>query len=72
MPELDPDDVNCPLFHEVRAMFAPKFVASPWAPQYLEIPVPATLTGQIDMLQRNRAIKGDTQVMEVIGDVPGQ
>ena len=60
-----------PDFDRLMAEFGPRFDESPWSPEYLEAPLPRSLTAAIDVIKRDIALVTPTQLMAVINDGPG-
>lgn len=68
MPEIPTFDMATPVFDETMAIYGPRLDESPWSPEFLEAPWPATITAAIDVIKRDIALVTPTQLMAVIGD----
>lgn len=62
----DREDVDSPLFWELVAKYGPAFAQSPWSPEYLEPPLPTTVTGAIDHVKRLISSREGTQAMPIL------
>lgn len=63
--------LDYPDYDRLMAEFGPRFDEAPWSPEFLDAPLPKSITAAIDVVKRDIALVTPTQLMAVIREDAG-